>query len=191
MSTTFQRCNFGWEFSEILRCHWLSVLGNSKKLLLGYSLSRYITYTCTGRLCPCLNVWYLSFFRSCARLIRSARAGVGKSLTKFNLCNQVRSEKKLKGKDITIPVYKTIDTDSIIAKLNAELGNGYSDPPHHTIHIDIAHEVESGVDEMLFNLVVLRSLVNSEGVVWQSQQSQYYIIECMPYTKVVFDLMGI
>ena len=44
---------------------------------------------------------------------------------------------------------------------------------------------------MLFNLVVLRSLVNSEGVVWQSQQSQYYIIECMPYTKVVFVLVGI
>ena len=125
------------------------------------------------------------FCRSCSRLIRSERAGVGKSLTKFNLCNQVRAQPRLKGKDITIPIYKAIDTDSIIAKLNAELGNGYTENPHHTIHIDIAHEVETGVDEMLFNLVVLRSLVNSEGVVWQSQQTQYYIIECMPFTKVI------
>lgn len=123
--------------------------------------------------------------RSSSRLIRSARAGVGKSLKKFNLCNQLRRNKRLKGADITIPIYKTIDTDSIIGRLNTELGNGYTDTPHHTIHVDIAHEVETGADELLFNLIILRSIVNSEGVVWQSQSTQYYIIECMPYTKKV------
>ena len=38
----------------------------------------------------------------------------------------------------------------------------------------------SGVDEFLFNLVILGSVVNSDGVVWQSRGSQYYVIECMP-----------
>lgn len=45
--------------------------------------------------------------------------------------------------------------------------------------------MEEGVDELLFNLVVLRSVVNSEGVVWQAQCTQYYVIECMPNTRKV------
>ncbi|XP_067936886.1 E3 ubiquitin-protein ligase rnf213-alpha-like [Watersipora subatra] len=121
--------------------------------------------------------------RSFARLIRSTRAGVGKSLHKKNLCAAVRANKDLSGKDITIPVYKTVDTDVIIKRLNDDLGNGYGVNCYHTIHFDIAHEVKSGVDELLFNLIILKSLVNSEGVVWQAQPTQYYIIECMPYTK--------
>ena len=117
-------------------------------------------------------------------MIRSARAGVGKSLKKFNLCNEVR-RKNLAGEFITIPIYKTINTDKIIATLNEELGNGYTNAPYHTVHIDIAHEVETGADELLFNLVILRSIVDSEGVVWQAQPTQYYIVECMPYTTKV------
>ncbi|XP_067936897.1 E3 ubiquitin-protein ligase rnf213-alpha-like [Watersipora subatra] len=116
-----------------------------------------------------------------ARLIRSERAGVGKSLQKSNLCSKLRQ--KLKGKDVTIPVYRSIDTDHVIARLNAELGHGFRDAGRNTIHLDIAHEVESGVDELLFNLIILRSLVNSEGVVWQAQPTQYYIIESMPLIR--------
>ncbi|XP_067936885.1 E3 ubiquitin-protein ligase rnf213-alpha-like [Watersipora subatra] len=118
--------------------------------------------------------------RSYARLIRSSRAGVGKSLQKLNLCHELRVVQEVTGKDITIPIYKVIDTDNIINCLTSKLGNGYSDTPCSVIHFDIAHEVESGVDELLFNLIILRSLVNSEGVVWQAQPTQYYIIECMP-----------
>ena len=111
---------------------------------------------------------------------------MGKSLRRVNLCNKLRGGKKLKGKDVTLPIYRTIDTDSIIATLNEELEDVYTtDSPYHTIHIDIAHEVETGADELLFNLIILGSIVNSEGVVWQAQRSQYYIIECMPYTRKV------
>ena len=107
----------------------------------------------------------------------------------FNLCNKVK-QKNLPGKFITIPIYKTVDTDNIIAKLNEELGNGYTNTPFHTIHIDIAHEVETGIDELLFNLVILRSIVDSEGIVWQSQPTQYYIIECMPCTTKVRTILA-
>lgn len=46
-------------------------------------------------------------------------------------------------------------------------------------------QVESGVDELLFNLMILGSIVNSEGTVWQARETQYYIIECMPGVKRV------
>ena len=63
-------------------------------------------------------------------------------------------------------------------------GNGYTeDRAQHTIHLDIAHEVEHGVDNFLFNLIILGSIVNSEGSVWQAQHTQYYIIECMPFSR--------
>ncbi|KAF6021244.1 hypothetical protein EB796_020445 [Bugula neritina] len=123
--------------------------------------------------------------KSFCRLIRSKRAGVGKSLRRNDLVAALRKDKKLHGKDITIPIYKTIDTDHIIHRLTEELGNGYTDSLHNTIHLDIAHEVDSGVDELLFNLIILRSIVSSEGVVWQAQNTQYYIIECMPFTRKV------
>jgi len=48
-----------------------------------------------------------------------------------------------------------------------------------------AAQVEFGVDELLFNLIILQSLVNSDGVVWQAKKSQYYVIECMPFIKQV------
>ena len=80
--------------------------------------------------------------RSSARLIRSERAGVGKSLLKDNLCNTLRNGKGVHGKDITIPVYKVIKVDDIISRLTAEFGNGYTKTPCNTIHLDIAHEVQ-------------------------------------------------
>jgi len=46
-------------------------------------------------------------------------------------------------------------------------------------------QVEAGVDEVLFNLIILGSLVNSDGIVWQIKRGQYYIVECMPFTSEV------
>ena len=51
--------------------------------------------------------------------------------------------------------------------------------------------MESGVDELLFNLIILRSIVNSEGLVWQAQPTQYYIIECMPRMRKVNPLSSV
>ena len=100
----------------------------------------------------------MSTFRFLARLIRSKRAGVGKSHYKKNLCSKLRDEKKLAGKDITIPLYKTISADDIIARLADKLGNGYITETYNTIHIDIAHEVWFNLN--LFNIVVLNLIFN-------------------------------
>ncbi|XP_067940322.1 E3 ubiquitin-protein ligase rnf213-alpha-like [Watersipora subatra] len=100
-----------------------------------------------------------------------------------NLVRRLRSMSDMPGKDVTICLHNFVNTDDIIARLTEEFPPSHScQPSYDTIHLDIAHEVEHGVDELLFNLVILRSIVNSEGVVWQVKQEQYYIIECMPFT---------
>ena len=69
------------------------------------------------------------------------------------------------------------------------MGNWHDGPAKTTFMtnpcLNYCFKVETGVDELLFNLVILRSLVNSEGVVWQAKQTQYYIIECMPLVDKV------
>jgi len=41
-------------------------------------------------------------------------------------------------------------------------------------------QVNTGVDEFLFNLAILGSVQHSDGRVWQKQHTHYYIVECMP-----------
>ena len=61
----------------------------------------------------------------------------------MNLCNKLRSESDLPGKDITICIHKTVNIDSIIARLTDEFGCHEEDDDlvYNTIHLDIAHEV--------------------------------------------------
>ena len=79
-------------------------------------------------------------FSSSARVIRSQRAGVGKSLQHTNMITKLRKEMKIDGTDVTIPVYRTMDTNDIIKTMKERLGTGYN-AGCDTIHIDIAHEV--------------------------------------------------
>ena len=39
------------------------------------------------------------------------------------------------------------------------------------------------MDELLFNLLILGSVSDVEGCVWQAQKSDYYVIECMPFLR--------
>lgn len=43
--------------------------------------------------------------------------------------------------------------------------------------------MHDGVDHLLFNLVVLGSLVDNVGYIWQRSKLDYYIIEIMPLQK--------
>lgn len=65
---------------------------------------------------------------------------MGKSLLISNLRQKLRREKKIVGKDITIPIYRTANTNKILSSLDQSLGNGYAERCD-TIHLDIAHEV--------------------------------------------------
>lgn len=47
--------------------------------------------------------------------------------------------------DIIIPIHKHLSTDAIIERLNRKLENGYIKSKYSTIHIDIAHEVNTRI----------------------------------------------
>ena len=85
-------------------------------------------------------------FRSSARLIRSTRAGVGKSLQKADLCRRVRAQAEDANdvNDVTISLHKFVDTDSIIKRLTHEFGDAGDKHASgiDVIHLDIAHEVQ-------------------------------------------------
>lgn len=71
---------------------------------------------------------------------------MGKSLRRQRLCGKLfdpanREERKMDGKDITIPIHREVDVDAIVSRLYDEFGNGFSDETYNTIHLDIANEV--------------------------------------------------
>ena len=63
----------------------------------------------------------------------------------------------------------------------------------HTInprvyHLDVGHYVQNNVDFLLFNLLILGSLTNSDGYVWLKMPYDLYYVENMPiYTLVKAD----
>ena len=84
------------------------------------------------------------------------------------------------GSDVRINVHrKHVNTTDILRELLK-----YATPPEQPkprlFHLDIAHEVQEGVDDFLFNLVVLGSLTDQEGYVWRRSVYDLYVIEAMP-----------
>ncbi|WAR07347.1 R213A-like protein [Mya arenaria] len=47
-------------------------------------------------------------------------------------------------------------------------------------HLNMNHEVQEGVDYMLFNLLILNCLVDKSGYVWRRSVHDLYLIEAMP-----------
>ena len=109
------------------------------------------------------------------RVVKSHRAGVGKSLKARRLSAQMSPDT-----DVRISMHrKYINTSDILRELLK-----YATPPEQPkprlFHLDIAHEVQEGVDDFLFNLVVLGSLTDQEGYVWRRSVYDLYVIEAMP-----------
>ncbi|WAR11571.1 R213A-like protein [Mya arenaria] len=117
------------------------------------------------------------------RVVRSTRAGVGKTLY------VQRKEEKLTAcprgaksvcKRVTIPLQtKNVDmwhvTDRLLKYIELPSINCTN-----LYHIDVYHEVQEGIDDLLFNLVVLNCLTNRTGYVWRRSMRDLYIIETMP-----------
>ncbi|XP_052817087.1 E3 ubiquitin-protein ligase rnf213-alpha-like [Mya arenaria] len=121
--------------------------------------------------------------RLTVRVVRSTRAGVGKTLY------VQRKEEKLTAcprgaksvcKRVTIPLQtKNVDmwhvTDRLLKYIELPSINCTN-----LYHIDVYHEVQEGIDDLLFNLVVLNCLTNRTGYVWRRSMRDLYIIETMP-----------
>ncbi|KAL4233165.1 hypothetical protein ACF0H5_007850 [Mactra antiquata] len=124
---------------------------------------------------------FVDYDRSTVRVIKSWRAGVGKSLYKTRREDDLS---KLNGsvqhQSVSIPLQeRNLNVHYVIQRLLE-----HSIHPDATaarlFHIDVSHEVQHGIDYLLFNLVVLGCLMDKTGWVWRKAVMDIYLIETMP-----------
>ncbi|WAR07205.1 R213A-like protein [Mya arenaria] len=122
---------------------------------------------------------------STVRIIKSTRAGVGKTLFvhRKDEAVQVQIQRKNKSVDtqkVSIPLQeKVINLHCFIQRLLEHT----PDPRKQSariFHLNINHEVQEGVDYVLFNLLILNCLVDKSGYVWRRSVHDLYLIEAMP-----------
>ncbi|XP_070197743.1 E3 ubiquitin-protein ligase rnf213-alpha-like isoform X2 [Littorina saxatilis] len=128
--------------------------------------------------------------RLCIRVVKSSRSGMGKTLYKKRLVTKLRAllgEDEDKPNDmegeklhVTVPLYeKHVDSKDVADTLLQ-----YMPPSCHSharlIHLDIAYEVQEGVDLLLYNLLVLGCITDGRGRMWRRSTSDLYLIEAMP-----------
>ncbi|VDH93225.1 ubiquitin carboxyl-terminal hydrolase 34 [Mytilus galloprovincialis] len=126
----------------------------------------------------------VDFERCSVRVVKSWRAGVGKTLYKkrmvADLYKLVPNIPRRMSSNVTIPLHeKAISTNDIMDIFLQETLPPRCHEPR-IFHIDISHEVQEGVDAFLFQLLILGCLGHSSGHVWRRLDVDYYIIESMP-----------
>ncbi|XP_076818180.1 E3 ubiquitin-protein ligase rnf213-alpha-like [Clavelina lepadiformis] len=123
--------------------------------------------------------------QSSVRVVFSDSAGMGKSLF-ISRCRETLAElcqDTVFWNSSTIRfLEKHVNMDDVIATLTQKNGHQVSNIDPHFIHIDITPSVQQGVLKFLFDLVVLRTIQNSRGVMWRHRPEHFYAIE---YTKDV------
>ncbi|ESO94720.1 hypothetical protein LOTGIDRAFT_232244 [Lottia gigantea] len=127
----------------------------------------------------------VDFSRSLVRVIKSERAGVGKTLYKTRLVEKL-SEHQGRNKEIslTIPLFeKEVNVSDITDRLMK-----YTRHPGHIqpmiFHLDISSEVLDGVDFFLYNLLILGCIRNKDGYVWKKSDHDLYLIENISFNNL-------
>ncbi|XP_071172243.1 E3 ubiquitin-protein ligase RNF213-like [Mytilus edulis] len=122
----------------------------------------------------------VDFDRCSVRVVKSWRAGVGKTLFKDRMIEGLSQMVGGEVKSISIPVHhKILNSDEIMEVLKKETLSKKKQSLR-IFHIDISHEVQEGVDTFLFQLLVLGCHRHSSGYNWRRSDMDYYIIEAMP-----------
>ncbi|XP_052238403.1 E3 ubiquitin-protein ligase RNF213-like [Dreissena polymorpha] len=129
----------------------------------------------------------VDFKRCSVRVVKSNRAGVGKSLY---------IKRKAEGLKTKLAAFVNVQTEHVSIPLQEKFINTHevthallkytSRPELQTarlFHIDISHEVQEGIDIFLFNLLILGCLVDNNGHVWRRSRNDLYMIEAMPIMK--------
>ncbi|XP_071112725.1 E3 ubiquitin-protein ligase rnf213-alpha-like isoform X2 [Haliotis cracherodii] len=127
----------------------------------------------------------LDFDDSTVRVIKSKRAGVGKTLYKKRQVEALqRLNPRVPATSVSIHLYeKSVSTMAVAEKLlDHTLQPGQVLP--RIFHLDISYEVQEGVDFLLFNLLVLGCISNNMGHVWLKSPLDLYLVETIPITDV-------
>ncbi|KAL3881517.1 hypothetical protein ACJMK2_027949 [Sinanodonta woodiana] len=127
----------------------------------------------------------VDFDKSSVRVVKSWRAGVGKSLY-VKRSNEKLTQQYPRHKItdlVNIPLQDREISESQVTQtlLTHILPPGATTP--RIFHLDIAHEVQEGVDYLLFNLLILGCLTDKSGYVWRHSPRDLYLIETMPIVE--------
>ncbi|KAL3881511.1 hypothetical protein ACJMK2_027943, partial [Sinanodonta woodiana] len=129
----------------------------------------------------------VDFDSSTVRVVKSWRAGVGKSLY-VKRRNEELTQKNPHHK-MTDLVNIPLQDKEINIFLVTQILLTHILPPGVTtpriFHLDIAHEVQEGVDFFLFNLLILGCLTDKSGFVWRRSPRDLYLIETMPIVELI------
>ncbi|KAI0241298.1 E3 ubiquitin-protein ligase [Lamellibrachia satsuma] len=119
------------------------------------------------------------------RIVKSDRAGVGKSLRvqrlteALTVLNGAAAYRNCAACVTVTLQQKRVDHSDVLRTLV----NYITTPDRHVprvFHFDIARETQEGIDDLLFNLLVLGSLTDKTGYVWRKSSMDLYLIETLP-----------
>ena len=159
---------------------------NLQKYLQMKLLQSKQTTLASRKQAPTQSALQLDCEGSSVRVVRSHRAGVGKTLYVTMLTDALvmhsRARHRMRQQEslyVIVPLHdKQVHVDSIVKILTS-----YSPSPEpekqspRVIHIDVSSSVIRGLDEMLFNLIVLGELADKDGYVWRRSSIDMYFIE--------------
>ncbi|XP_077184308.1 E3 ubiquitin-protein ligase RNF213 isoform X2 [Paroedura picta] len=116
----------------------------------------------------------------CVGIVSSKRAGVGKSL----YIRRLHEKLKAKLQDDKVPlktirlIDSRIDEGKVLKSLLPFLNRRHQKQPM-IFHFDITSSVQSGIQEFLFKLLVLRYLGDTDGKLWLRKQCHLYVVEIL------------
>ena len=126
---------------------------------------------------------------SSVRVVRSSRAGDGKSFFIEGIANRLTSLPQNRFANspllgladqrlhVVVPLHdQKIDTDTVMETLRP-LSPSPDIPLVRLIHVDVLSSTSKGLDTFLFSLLVLGEISDSEGYVWRKYPEDLYVIE--------------
>ncbi|XP_078327262.1 E3 ubiquitin-protein ligase rnf213-alpha-like isoform X2 [Crassostrea virginica] len=118
--------------------------------------------------------------RLCVRVVKSERAGLGKTLYKIRLDEKLQQlyshlEEEFTQFSFTIPLSREQNANDVSRKFIECTSTGTLEIPR-IIHIDVATKIDN-VAPLLFNLLILGSIVDDRGHVFQRSITDLYLIE--------------
>uniref|UniRef100_A0A1X7TWB5 RZ-type domain-containing protein n=1 Tax=Amphimedon queenslandica TaxID=400682 RepID=A0A1X7TWB5_AMPQE len=134
---------------------------------------------------------------SYVRVVTSSRAGMGKSLYIQRMKEELSAKKPSNNiSDVVIPVHgPKVTFDSVVQSLKQPFEQHDSNQAI-LFHLDVAPNVLSQVDSVLFSLLILQALSDSQGRIWRCHPSHLYAIEATVFkndtvksTLALFDIL--
>ena len=131
----------------------------------------------------------LDYEGSSVRMVRSSRAGDGKSffidsiaegltsLPQNRFSNSLLQGQNSQQLHIVVPLHdQEIDEDAVMETLRP-LSPCPDVPLQRLIHIDVLSASTKGLDTFLFSLLILGEVSDSEGYVWRRHPNDLYVVE--------------